>query len=164
MPLFSSLNPFKRQRVVKPPTLAAPTVVTAPTTAQPQPKYPPHVPTLSTPHPTLFAATLRLVHDLHWLRARIGRTGLTTWRTFDEKAIQHVMHRRYVYECEQLHDVPNVPLGWCAHSFARYCTMLPPPPCAWQRGLSSDELRRYVTGAYTLENIYKMRVLTKNRL
>ena len=89
---------------------------------------------------------------------------MTTWRTFDEKAIQHVMHRRYVYECEQLHDVPNVPLGWCAHSFARYCTMLPPPPCAWQSGLSSDELRRYVTGAYTLENIYAIRMLTKNRL
>ena len=164
MPLFSSLN-RKRQRV-KPPTLAAPTVVATPTLPQqPPPQHsPPHVPTLSTPHPTLFAATLRLVHDLHWLRARIGRTGLTTWQTFDEHAIQHVMHKRYVYECEQLHDVPNVPLGWCAHSFARYCTMLPPPPCAWQRGLSSDELRRYVTGAYTLENIYAIRVLTKNRL
>lgn len=165
MPLFSSLNPFKRQRL-KPPTLAAPTVVTAPSQPQqppPQHSLRPYVPTLSTPHPTLFAVTLRLVHDLHWLRARIGRTGLTTWRTFDEKAIEHVMHRRYVYECEQLHDVPNVPLGWCAHSFARYCTMLPPPPCAWQRGLSSDELRRYVTGAYTLDNIYAMRVVTKNR-
>ena len=123
----------------------------------PLPRIPP-VPT--THHPELFATVLRLVQDLRWLRARIGCNTLTTWRVFDESVVRALMHRRYVYECERLNtvdSVPHVPRGWYAHSFARYCTMLPKPPCAWQRGLSSDELRRYVTGAYTLDNIYAMR-------
>lgn len=157
----------KRRRLRRRPLLELPmqpvtTRARCPTTPHvsllpPLPRRPP-VP--ATHHPVLFATVLQLVQDLRWLRARIGCNTLTTWRVFDERVVCALMHRRYVYECERLDtvdSVPRIPRGWYAHSFARYCTMLPPPPCAWQSGLSSEELRRYVTGAYTLDHIYAMR-------